>query len=331
MNAGRRPLRMIAVGGICTTTLYLVEAVPPVPGKVLAHDCTEVVDGMAVSAACAFVKLGGRAAAWGRVGDDPRGAAMRAALRDAGLDVDGVRAVPGGRSSVAVAVIDARGDRLVVPFHDASLDRSAGWLPLADVPRCDIVHADTRWPEGAAAALDAARRAGVPGMLDADVAPRGVLAELVPLASHVVCSDAGLFALEGIGDGDGRAVDEALLAVAARGRAAHVGATCGAGGYAWVESGRVRRVAAPRVEVIDTLAAGDVFHGAFALALLEGAETRHAAAFAVGAASLKCTRFGGRLGCPSRDELETFLARRDGRPAAGGTATPPESGGEGGL
>lgn len=307
MTRGRSLPRMIAVGGICTTTLFRVDAVPPVPGKVLASDVAEVVDGMAVSAACAFVRLGGAAAVLGRVGDDARGTAMRGALAEAGLDVDGVRIVPGGRSSVAVAVIDARGDRLVVPYHDASLDRSADWIGPASVRGANVVHADTRWPEGAAAALAAARTAGVPGMLDADVAPREVLAALVPLATHVVFSDAGLFRLEGIPDGDAAAVDEALLAVAARSRAPHVGATCGAAGYVWVEGNAVRRVAAPRVEVVDTLAAGDVFHGALALGLVEGMTVARAAKFAVFAASLKCTRFGGRLGCPTRGELDTFL------------------------
>ncbi|MFM7250684.1 MAG: PfkB family carbohydrate kinase [Planctomycetaceae bacterium] len=314
MQGSRPPRRLIAVGGICTTTLYRVDAVPPVPGKALARDCAEVVDGMAVSAACAFVRLGGVAEAWGRVGDDARGAAMRAALADAGLGIDGVRAVPGGRSSVAVAVIDARGDRLVVPYHDTSLDPSPAWLALERVAAADVVHADTRWPEGAAAALHAARRAGVAGMLDADVAPREVLAALVPLASHLVFSDAGLLVHAGAAGADAAAVEGALLAVAARTGAAHVGASCGADGYAWVEGGGVRRVAAPRVEVVDTLAAGDVLHGALALRLAEGAPVEEAARFAVVAASLKCTRFGGRLGCPSRAEVE---ARLEGRVEGG--------------
>jgi sulfofructose kinase len=55
--------------------------------------------------------------------------------------------------------------------------------------------------------------------------------------------------------------------------------------------------------VVDTLAAGDVFHGAFALAVLEGQDIASAARFACTAASLKCTRFGGRLGCPARAEV----------------------------
>ena len=299
MSEGRAaPPMLIAVGGICTTTLYRVPEVPAVPGKVLATDVAEVVDGMAVSAACAFVRLGGQAAVWGRVGDDLRGAVMRRELAAAGLDVNSVRSVPGGRSSIAVSIIDARGDRLVVPYHDASLEPAADWLPLERIAIADFVHVDTRWPEGAAAALAAARAVGIPGMLDADIAPHGVLARLVPLSSHAVFSDAGLFLHTGMSD-----LEAALRHVAA-GHPGHVGASCGADGYAWIEAGELCRAPAPHVEVVDTLAAGDVFHGALALRLAEGATIAEAARFAVIAASLKCTRFGGRMGCPSRDEVE---------------------------
>lgn len=299
MSEGRAaPPMLIAVGGICTTTLYRVPAVPAVPGKVLATDAAEVVDGMAVSAACAFVRLGGQGAVWGRVGADPRGVGMRRELAAAGLDVSAVRSVPGGLSSIAVSIIDARGDRLVVPYHDASLDAAADWLPLERIASADFVHVDTRWPEGAAAALVAARAAGVPGMLDADIAPPDILARLVPLSSHAVFSDAGLFVHTGMSD------LEAALRLVAAGHPGHVGASCGLDGYAWIEAGALWRVPAPRVEVVDTLAAGDVFHGALALRLAEGATIEAAARFAVVAASLKCTRFGGRLGCPSRDEVE---------------------------
>jgi sugar/nucleoside kinase (ribokinase family) len=218
MSEGRAaPPLLIAVGGICTTTLYRVPAVPAVPGKVLATDVAEVVDGMAVSAACAFVRLGGQGAVWGRVGDDPRGVGMRRELAAAGLDVSAVRSVPGGTSSIAVSIIDARGDRLVVPYHDASLDAAADWLPLERIASADFVHVDTRWPEGAAAALAAARAAGVPGMLDADIAPPDILARLVPLSSHAVFSDAGLFLHTGMSD------LEAALRLVAAGHPGHVG------------------------------------------------------------------------------------------------------------
>ena len=291
----------IAVGAICATRIYRVEQVPPLPAKVLASQFVEVVDGMALSAACAFARLGGRAAIWARCGDDEPGRAARAALQAEGLDVSGLRAVPGAASSQATVIVDARGERLVVPYHDPAVDASAQWLPLRALAGAQMLLADVRWSEGAEAGLRAALAAGVPAMLDGEIAAPGVLARLVPLATHAVFSDAGLLAYLGASD-----VETALLRLA-RSHPGHVGATCGAAGYAWVEGGAVRRVAAPAVEVVDTLAAGDVFHGAFALALAEGRPVEAAARFACHAASLKCTRFGGRLGCPARAEVEASL------------------------
>jgi sulfofructose kinase len=301
MSAGARPPRAIAVGAICATRIYRVEQVPPLPAKVLANRLVEVVDGMALSAACAFARLGGHAAIWARCGDDEPGRAARAALQAEGLDVTGLRALPGTASSQATVIVDARGERLVVPFHDPAVDASAQWLPLAALADADMLLCDVRWPEGAEVAMRAARAASVPSMLDGEIAAPGVLQRLVPLATHAVFSDAGLLAFMG-----GASVEQALLALA-RTHPGHVGATCGAAGYAWVEGGAVRRVGAPAVEVIDTLAAGDVFHGAFALALAESQPVEAAARFACHAASLKCTRFGGRLGCPTRAEVEASL------------------------
>ena len=57
----------------------------------------------------------------------------------------------------------------------------------------------------------------------------------------------------------------------------------------------------------DTLAAGDVFHAGFAVGLTEGWPMERTIAFASAAAAIKCTRFGGRLGAPTRAEVEAFL------------------------
>ena len=283
----RRP-RAIALGAICATRIFQVDSIPAPPAKVMAQRLVQVIDGMALSAACAFARLGGQAAIWARCGDDAQGQATRESLQAEGIDVSGLHVVPGSASSQASVIVDGLGERLVIPFHDPAVDRSPGWLPLARVREADIVLVDVRWDEGAEALLRAAREAGVPAMLDGDTAPHEVLARLVPLASHAVFSDAGLLAFTGLSD-----VDTALRQVAHT-HAGHVGASCGAAGYAWVDGDGIRRVPAPVVDVVDTLAAGDVFHGAFALALCEGQALDAAARFACHAASLKCTQFGGR-------------------------------------
>ncbi|TIP54769.1 MAG: hypothetical protein E5X68_36445, partial [Mesorhizobium sp.] len=67
-------------------------------------------------------------------------------------------------------------------------------------------------------------------------------------------------------------------------------------------------VEAPKVKAVDTLAAGDVFHGAFAVGLAEAMPMEEALRFASAAAALKCLRFGGRLGAPNRAETLAMMA-----------------------
>ena len=88
-----------------------------------------------------------------------------------------------------------------------------------------------------------------------------------------------------------------------------VGVTVGADGFVWREGGAEHRMPAPRIDAVDTLAAGDVWHGAFTLAIGERRSVADAARFANAAAALKCTRFGGRSGAPTCGEVEVFLAR----------------------
>jgi sulfofructose kinase len=86
-----------------------------------------------------------------------------------------------------------------------------------------------------------------------------------------------------------------------------VAVTDGKHGALWLAGKARGHQAAWTVKAVDTLAAGDVFHGAFALALAEGRNENEALRFASAAAALKCTRFGGIVGTPMRIEVEQLL------------------------
>ena len=136
-----------------------------------------------------------------------------------------------------------------------------------------------------------------------DPVPRETIERLVRLASHVVASEGGAALVTG--------ADDPRIA-AERLSASHPGFICvtaGEKGCWWGEGGTIRHTPAPVVEAVDTLAAGDVFHGAFAFGLVEGWALQSVVGFASAAAAIKCTRFGGRLGAPTRKEVATFLAR----------------------
>ena len=93
--------------------------------------------------------------------------------------------------------------------------------------------------------------------------------------------------------------------------------TRGPRGTIWLdERGGLQETPAFPVHTVDTLGAGDVFHGAFALAITEGQELREALRFASAAAALKCTRFGGAFAAPQRAEVTALLGQgQAARPA----------------
>ena len=161
--------------------------------------------------------------------------------------------------------------------------------------------ADTRWPSGAAAVLAAAKAMSRPGVIDAE-APVAESAEALDLASHIA------FSAQGLRDYTGQENLSKALRAAAEKTNAWICYTNGASGVTFLHEGEERTLPAPQVDVIDTLGAGDTWHGAFTLALAEGENEVDAIMFANAVASLKCTRFGGRAGIPTREEVAAFMA-----------------------
>ncbi len=294
--------RLISCGIVTWDWLFRVDEIPTTPIKIAAQDCVGTGGGMAASAACAMARLGGEVEFWGRCGDDAIGDDILADMRTYGVRVDRVRRIAGYASPVAAILIDKRGERLIVPYYDPALDQDPAWLPIGDVARADGLMVDARWPRGAARALAAARDAGKIAMLDADLAPRQVLDSLLACATHAVWSEVALR------DWSGKATPEAGLHAVRRSFDGFLGVTVGEHGFRWLDGDAIRSAPAPAVEAVDTLAAGDVFHGAFLLALAEGKPIAQAARFANVAAAFKCRKFGSRTTTPTRAEVDAFLA-----------------------
>jgi sugar/nucleoside kinase (ribokinase family) len=128
---------------------------------------------------------------------------------------------------------------------------------------------------------------------------------LLTAASHV------LFASDQVQETAGVADDGEALKRLAGLTPAFLAATRGPRGTIWLdEAGELEETPAFPVQAVDTLGAGDVFHGAFTLGLAEGAEVREALRFAAAAAALKCTRHGGGMAAPQRVEVEELLRGR---------------------
>lgn len=289
------------VGVAVLDLIYGVERLPSVDGKIRAHSLVESGGGMAANAAAAIARLGGQASWYGRVGDDELGAHALAGLAAEGVDASAARRIVGARTSHSVVLVDGRGDRAIVLYGSEALEPDASWLPLDKIVGNAVVLADIRWVEGAVRALAAARQAARPAVLDADASSNPAAIDAVKAASHVVFSASGLADLFKTCD------PEEGLRRAAR-QAPFVAVTLGAKGVLWMDAGgALRRSPALPVTAQETLGAGDVFHGAFAVALAEGHGEERALTFAAAAAAVKCSRSGGRVSYPYRNEVDRCL------------------------
>lgn len=292
---------IICVGAAVLDQIYGVPSLPAGPGKHFAGSFRETGGGPAANGAVAIARLGGRAALWARIGADEIGGRIIDDLAREGVDVSGTRRVEGATSGVSAIIVDDEGDRMIVNYADPRLDRDPSWLPLEIIDSAAAVLADLRWPEGAVAALARARTASLPAVLDADMTPDAASVEAMMAATHVLFSQP---ALQTLSDDEDTA---AGLAVAANRIGGWVGVTCGADGVYWLEGGSLRHLPAFPVRAVDTTGAGDVFHGAFALAIARREPMGRALRFASAAAAIKCTRFGGRDGIPVAADVEHFL------------------------
>jgi sulfofructose kinase len=290
---------IVCLGIAVRDLVFRVPALPAQPQKLTAHQLHRVGGGMSASASVAAARLGAQVEFWGRLGDDLEGQALRLELQHYGVQVP-APAVPGTQTPTAAVLVADNGERLLAVYR-GQLDDSADWLPLDRLDRVQAVLADFRWPTGARTLFEAAAARGLPRVLDIDLGDPEASLGLLPAVDHAVFSEAGLAQAAGHGE-----LDRALREMHQRGPAV-VGVTLGEQGSRFLLDGLITHVPAVAVTARDTNGAGDVFHGAYTLALAEGQTVLDAARFASAAAALKCRNGTGWAASPDRASVRQLM------------------------
>jgi sulfofructose kinase len=284
--------------------VFLVEHFPEPGTKTRARDFTAVVGGCAANAAVAAARLGGHARLACPLGGpaerDTIGDEILARLKLENIDCSAVVRAESGYSPISAIFVDATGERLIVNRRDEALNALRIPDPERLVSDIDTLMIDNRFPDFVLPIAAAARRRDGIVVMDADD-PTQRTDELLASCTHIVFSAEGLRATARLHD-----LGAALREVARR-TPAFLAVTDGPRGMLWIDKGELHRAPAFAVNAVDTLGAGDVFHGAFAVALAEGRSIPDALRFSAAAAAVKCTRFGGIAGAPIRAEVEAFL------------------------
>ena len=226
----------------------------------------------------------------GAVGNDALGHDALEALRIEGVATS-VAMRPGVPTGVALICVGPDGENQisVAPGANAELSASNVTSAFAQVLEVGVVLASLEVSHGAVRAAAAwCSEHQVPLVLN-PAPEQPWVGEVAALAAYVTPNEHELEALGTLPDG--------VVVVQTRGE----------DGVLIRRGGEEERVAAPRVEAVDTTGAGDCFNGVFAAGLSEGLEVAAAAQRAAAAAALSVTKVGAREGMPTRQELDAFL------------------------
>lgn len=277
--------RIVCAGLATRDTIWRVPVHPPEDGRVVAGEMKIAGGGPAATAAVAISRLGVATSFVGAVGDDDAGSFVREELAREGVDVSALSVVPDATTAQSAILVGPTGARSIVhhpgtaTLTRADLPADAAWLHVDHVGYVLVAHS----PTSARVSVDGGNAIG--GL------------DLHRVALYAPTED--MLRAE-FGDAQGALAAGADLVVVTRG--AH-------GSFAATSDGVVAAPGVPCADLVSTLGAGDVFHGAL-LAFLTLGETLQAALHAANtAASLSCRALDGRSAIPTRNELEENLLR----------------------
>jgi sulfofructose kinase len=304
-KAPKIPPRILCIGIPVRDLTFRVNTVPGRGSKENATHLDEICGGNALNAAIGIVRLGGRASLCGPMGDVREASSqfMFEKLAHEGIETNHLVRMPGLVTPISAVMVDPGGERTIVTFRDPELWKAQ--LPDTEtlLHDCAAILTESRCAEFCTDLCAEALRRGIPVIVDVDRA-MPLRGGLLNASSHLVFSNEPLQETAGVTDDA-----EALKKVAKLTRA-FLAVTRGPRGTIWLDEDQaIQETPAFPVQAVDSLGAGDVFHGAFALALTEKQELRQALRFASAAAALKCTRFGGAFAAPQRIEVEELLSQ----------------------
>jgi sulfofructose kinase len=302
----------IGIGLACYDLAAVIERWPQGDrGNLLEY--TPAGGGMCSNAVITMQRLGMRCAVATCVGDDDPGRYLRDDLIREGVDARFVRLARGGHTQISLNISVAGTDRKTLMARRQQRLKLAppqvGKAFWSTLQNSRLLHVDGFYPELALPALRRARRAGLTTSLDITYRDRHCEAfirhgDLVFVPVEFVESFFGH-----------RRFEQAALDLAKMGPR-WAGITLGEYGSIGVSDGRLVRQPAFNVDVVDTVGAGDAYHGALAYAALRGWTLPKAMRFASAVAALCCTALSCRAPLPSLRQVYRFLRERTGQALA---------------
>lgn len=297
---------VLCVGHAAWDITVFVPEYPAENSKCEIHRMLECGGGPAANAAYLLSQWGARSALAAALGADSYAERIFDEFAAAGTDTALVRRDPEGATPVSVILVnEANGSRTII--NRKQPNRSTAWSlsPLpAWAPPPQVLLFDGHELEASLEAIQAFPRAKT--ILDAGSLREGTRA-LSGRVDYLVSSERFARQFAGLSDLETAEHQEAALAALHRHNGREVVITLGERGLIHGTGGEMRRVPAFPVRAVDTTAAGDIFHGAFAYGVLSGLSWLETLRLAAAAAALSVTRPGGRTSIPPLTQVREML------------------------
>jgi ribokinase len=295
---------VVVVGSINMDLVARTPSIPVAGQTLIGTGFDTTPGGKGANQAVAVARLGYPVHMVGMVGEDVFGQALLDNLNRAGVGTAAVGRVS-GPSGVAPILVADNGENsiVVVPGANGKVDvayieAQAEMIRSAGMVLCQLELTF----ETVSHVLNLCAEAGVPVMLDPAPAaplPEAIWSQATWFTPNETEATYYLGETLSTENGAKRLIGKGLQGVVLK--------RGGKGAYVAVADGQTDWVHAFKVETVDTVGAGDCFNGAFAVALLEGADPWTAARFASAAAAISVTRRGAQASMPTRQEVDAFL------------------------
>ncbi len=288
---------VLTIGMATWDLTFLVSRHPGANEKMFARQLVESGGGPAATAAFTSAWLGVRSAFIGYLGKDAFGEKHLKELHTVGVNTDYIlrRDAP---TPLSVCLVKPDGLRTVVSYPEPVPTPPPAQLKFPSLPPA-VLLLDGRELEISRQAIARFKPHSVPVILDAGSVHTGTR-ELLSHTDYLICSEK--FARQYTGESRLHRALQKLARISPV-----VVITRGEAGLLWQQGDAAGELPAYPVHAVDTTAAGDVFHGAFAAGLAMGKPLPENLRFASAAAALACTGLGSRSRIPTRQQVEELM------------------------
>ncbi len=292
-----KSIDLLGFGLTVSDCVMLLPHYPSSNEKAVAVETRRLVGGPVVNAICCAAHLGLRTALHTVIGTDHEGDFIMTELAPQNVDLSAVIRDPCVETPFAVIWVDERdGSRAVALGNRHSRDLHPDDLKADSILKSRAMVLDGRGYDATQAAIEIAMDGNTQTILDAGSSRKGLL-DLITKVDYTIFSRECAESITGM-----QSPEKMLSRLSRFSRRSII--TLGVEGSIGQDGDRVVRVPALSIRVVDSTGAGDVYHGAFAAALLGAFDSLNfedCMRVASSAGSLACLGLGGQGHLPDLD------------------------------